>query len=54
MMRRLNYSVIPREVAESMRRILIDRCVDSAFCDYAQNDTLRSAQNDKDLFRTAV
>ena len=45
MLRRLN-CVIPREVAESMRRILIDRRMDSA-------TTLRSAQNDN-LFRTAV
>jgi len=32
--------VIPRVVAESMQR------VDSAYCDFAQHDTLRSAQND--------
>jgi len=44
-LRRLN-CVIPREVAESMRRILIDRRMDSA-------TTLRSAQNDN-LLRTAV
>ena len=44
-LRRLN-CVIPREVAESMRRIFIHRRMDSA-------TTLRSAQNDN-LFRTAV
>jgi len=44
-LRRLN-CVIPREVAESIRRILIHRRMDSA-------TTLRSAQNDN-LFRTAV
>jgi len=44
-LRRFN-CVIPREVAESIRRILIHRRMDSA-------TTLRSAQNDN-LFRTAV
>jgi len=44
-LRRLN-CVIPREVAESMRRIFIHRRMDSA-------TTLRSAQNDN-LFLTAV
>jgi len=40
--------VIPREVAESMRRILIHRRMDSASCDFAQDDALRSAQNDEE------
>jgi hypothetical protein len=31
---------------QSMRRILIERRMDSAFCDCTQNDTLRFAQND--------